>query len=351
MRFAPAAARLLEDEARVLLEIGPRTTLATLARQCALGGRASQAILASLADTPEGDLAAVAETLGRLRAAGIEPDLAGVRGQGATAQGRPAALSVRAPAALDRRRPRRHGTAGPAPARHDDDVVDATPTHATDEATPPELSDTRTRLFALVEEVSGLELTPADADTAWLELGLDSLALTQLALQLQRVFGVQLSFRQVMEQYGTAARLAARLDEAATTLPAARARAVGHDRADRFRVDAARSQQRRRAHGGATLRRAQGLRRDRPHPHPARRADAPATLAPGRARRALHGTHREVQGVHRRASPAHGGPAGSQRLPPAHEGARLPDRRGAFARCARGTSTATSMSTSSMASA
>ena len=222
VRFAPAAARLLEDEARVLLEIGPRTTLATLARQCAPGGRASQAILASLADTPEGESAAVAETLGRLWAAGIQPDW---RAYGDREQRRKVALPLYP---FERQR---HwidaglvgtATAGPAPARHDDDVVDATPTHATDEATPPELSDTRTRLFALVEEVSGLELTPADADTAWLELGLDSLALTQLALQLQRVFGVQLSFRQVMEQYGTAARLAARLDEAATTLPAAR---------------------------------------------------------------------------------------------------------------------------------
>lgn len=228
VRFAPAAARLLEDEARVLLEIGPRATLATLARQCAPGGRAPQAILASLADTPGGESAAVAETLGRLWAAGIQPDW---QAYGDGEQRRKVALPLypfeRQRHWIDAGRSDA-ATSTAALARSDDAGTDEAPPQATDTPPATEASDTRTRLFALVEEVSGLELTPADADSAWLELGLDSLALTQLALQLQRVFGVQLSFRQVMEQYGTAARLAARLDEAAATAraPAAATAAV-----------------------------------------------------------------------------------------------------------------------------
>src|SRR5262249_59452935 len=49
--------------------------------------------------------------------------------------------------------------------------------------------------------------------TPWLELGLDSLTLTQLALQIQRTHAIKVTFRQVMESYPTIASLAALLAE------------------------------------------------------------------------------------------------------------------------------------------
>ena len=65
----------------------------------------------------------------------------------------------------------------------------------------------------LVEDVSGIDVTDADPATTWLELGLDSLTLTQLALQLQRSFGINVTFRQVMERYPSVASLVTMLDE------------------------------------------------------------------------------------------------------------------------------------------
>ncbi|MGH8027450.1 MAG: beta-ketoacyl synthase N-terminal-like domain-containing protein, partial [Pseudoxanthomonas sp.] len=73
VRFAPAVARLLEDPSRVLLEIGPRATLTTLAHQAA-GKRAQPAAVASLSDSPEGEPAAIANALGKLWTLGATPD-------------------------------------------------------------------------------------------------------------------------------------------------------------------------------------------------------------------------------------------------------------------------------------
>ena len=69
------------------------------------------------------------------------------------------------------------------------------------------------RVFA---DLSGIETTPEEAEYQFLELGFDSLFLTQATSSLQKKFGVKLTFRQLMEQYSTIADLAAHLDE---TLP------------------------------------------------------------------------------------------------------------------------------------
>jgi acyl carrier protein len=75
----------------------------------------------------------------------------------------------------------------------------------------------RNRLLAsvreLVEEVSGADISDADPQTPWLELGLDSLSLTQLALQVQRTHAIKVSFRQVMEEFPSVEALVAMLDE------------------------------------------------------------------------------------------------------------------------------------------
>ncbi|MFO1269028.1 MAG: acyl carrier protein [Rubrivivax sp.] len=69
------------------------------------------------------------------------------------------------------------------------------------------------RLRALFEEVSGVELDAVDAEASFVEAGLDSLTLTQVALQLKREFSVPITFRQLMESERSLAALAAFLDE------------------------------------------------------------------------------------------------------------------------------------------
>jgi glutamate-1-semialdehyde aminotransferase/acyl carrier protein len=73
-----------------------------------------------------------------------------------------------------------------------------------------------TDLADSLEESSGLELSVADAKTPFLELGLDSLFLTQFALALGRKFKIKVTFRQLLEHYPTMDALAAHIE---ATLP------------------------------------------------------------------------------------------------------------------------------------
>lgn len=77
VRFSDGVRLLLEDESRILLEVGPGRTLASLARQC-VPPRVERAILASLrhADDPIGDAEHWTGVYGRLWAAGLKVDLA-----------------------------------------------------------------------------------------------------------------------------------------------------------------------------------------------------------------------------------------------------------------------------------
>ena len=72
------------------------------------------------------------------------------------------------------------------------------------------------RLRDIFEDISGVEMAQADGNTLFVELGLDSLTLTQAAGQVKKHFKVNLSFRQLMESYRTFDSLAGYLD---ATLP------------------------------------------------------------------------------------------------------------------------------------
>src|SRR6202030_2479324 len=69
----------------------------------------------------------------------------------------------------------------------------------------------------LLEELSGYDLSQVDPATSLLELGLDSLLLTQAAQVFHRKFGVSITFRQLMEELGSLQQIAEHLD---ATLPA-----------------------------------------------------------------------------------------------------------------------------------
>ena len=78
-------------------------------------------------------------------------------------------------------------------------------------------------LRELFENLSGERITPEHDTESFLNLGLDSLALTQATLEIERRYGVKLKFRRLMEDLDSVARLVALLDE---TLPAEAAPAV-----------------------------------------------------------------------------------------------------------------------------
>ncbi len=78
-------------------------------------------------------------------------------------------------------------------------------------------------LKAFVIDLSGADLADADGDASFLELGFDSLFLTQLTQAIQAKYRVKLTFRQIMEDYPTLGALACHLDRMApaqTSAPA-----------------------------------------------------------------------------------------------------------------------------------
>ena len=79
----------------------------------------------------------------------------------------------------------------------------------------PELLAT---LSSMIEATSGIDVGSASASIPFVELGLDSLSLTQIALRLKQTFKVNITFRQLMERYRSLESLAMFLDN---ELPAA----------------------------------------------------------------------------------------------------------------------------------
>jgi len=216
VRFSAAIAQLLDRPGRVLLEIGPRNTLAALSRQQPLLQKQHMAAIASLADNADGEHATLLAAFGQLWSQGV---------------------AVRADA-LDRRARRRRVRLPtypfekkrywvepqiPAPGNlaSSSTVVTCTspefPMSVLPEAVSPVANaDRRPRIAAqlkdLFEDVAGFDLSDADGDANFIELGLDSLMLTQVALQLQKTFPVKITFRQLMGEYASLDRLTQGLD-------------------------------------------------------------------------------------------------------------------------------------------
>jgi amino acid adenylation domain-containing protein len=226
VKFGPAAAALLAEPRRVLIEIGPRATLSALARQAA-PRRALPAAIPTLADAPDREAEAAAAALGQVWALGHAVDWAGYRA---------GERRRRVPLPLYPFQRQRHWVDAPAQAIAPSPALSAPPPPLSAALgllplpvavptlempvampTPAAPADRRPRMIAsvceLVEEVSGTDVTGVDPNTPWLELGLDSLTLTQLALQIQRAHAIKVTFRQVMESYPSVAALAQMLDE------------------------------------------------------------------------------------------------------------------------------------------
>jgi glutamate-1-semialdehyde aminotransferase/acyl carrier protein len=59
----------------------------------------------------------------------------------------------------------------------------------------------KTELIEIFEDASGIDIAEFSHDTSFLEMGMDSLFLTQIALNLKRKLKIEISFRQLMEDY------------------------------------------------------------------------------------------------------------------------------------------------------
>ncbi len=222
VRFGDALKTLMSTP-QILLEVGPGNTLGTLARQQPNSNAA--VIVSSLSQRDEKspvETASIQEALGQLWVAGATPDWTKVYGQ---EKRRRVSLPtypferklywVDPPAYTANSQMNERPIVVEAE-KFDTQCAGEGVRYSIEPLKEEPMQERKLRLQPIVSEVftqlSGIEVTPDQLEHQFLELGLDSLFLTQATQGIQKKFGVKLTFRQIMEQYSTISSLAGYLD-------------------------------------------------------------------------------------------------------------------------------------------
>jgi natural product biosynthesis luciferase-like monooxygenase protein/amino acid adenylation domain-containing protein len=202
VRFASTVAAL--DQSHVLLEVGPGTTLAPLARQ-SRGGT----VIASQHAPGDRQQHAMLEALGRLWLAGVPIDWSRLRsGERRLRVALPTYPFERERYWIDPAIP-----AQPAPATDRETTPSIAPSPVA--ASEPSCADTVAAIQSVLHELSGVPVERMRSSATLLEIGFDSLFLTQAILALQKRFGVKVAFRQLFEELATIDALAAFIESRA----------------------------------------------------------------------------------------------------------------------------------------
>ncbi|OEZ32100.1 type I polyketide synthase [Variovorax boronicumulans] len=228
VRFSPALQSAADDATHpVFVEVGPRNTLAALVRQHRLPGlapasKAGAVAVSLLHGEPADETRTLRLAAARLWTCGAEVDLA-------LLAPRAGARRVCLPTyPFERKRlwvdiaptapvsPVLPALAPTLPVSLEPIVTAAAPSPdlPMPSSPPPEASraaSVDSRLRALFEDISGIEMAQAEGQAPFGEIGMDSLTLTQAATQIKKRFKVELSFRQLMENYRSFDALAAYL--------------------------------------------------------------------------------------------------------------------------------------------
>ncbi len=209
VRLAEGIKELLNDSERVLLEVGPRRITTTLALQ-QMKDTKTQVAISSLSDTSENDAewTALLKAIGQLWLNGISIDWKSFY----KCEKRHKVALPTYP--FDRKR----FWIEPAYYRVNAGINVAPPEQPVQESTNKEeiagngKEETRQkRIVPLLREIlsdaSGIDLEGVDDFTTFMEMGMDSLLLTQVAFNIQSKFGVKVAFRQLLEELSTLNRL------------------------------------------------------------------------------------------------------------------------------------------------
>ena len=239
VQFAPAITRLLQSEDRMLLEVGPGGVLVMLARQNLMPGQRKIAMVSSLSNSDSGqdDTHSMLQALGEVWARGSKPDWQEIQPQ---AKRQRVSLptypferkrfwlsdahksvdpgEIELPEII--RRPVSSDPAGALPVVTLKEISPMSQTFSTSAASPipaqtqakPRKDTIRAMLIEIFEELSGLDISGEDASASFLEIGFDSLFLTQVTQSLQQKFGIKITFRQLMDDLSTLEALSVYVD-------------------------------------------------------------------------------------------------------------------------------------------
>ena len=233
VQFSRGITQFRDREDCILLEVGPGNVLATLARQHAPKA-ADQIVVSSLTDgTPnctEGT--AIQLALGSLWLGGVDPDWKGYHGEGRIRVSLPTYPFERQRFWLDETadvtealpkvgaqpfsmtlnlNPMPAPAAPIASARPEEIAMNSSPEPPAPKAARKE--KVRAMLAEIFQDLSGVDVLAAGGATTFLEMGFDSLFLTQVTQALQSKFNLKVTFRQLLDAQSSLDALAAYLDE------------------------------------------------------------------------------------------------------------------------------------------
>ena len=225
VRFSAGIATLVRDRSPLFLEVGPGAALSSFALQGAATGRSAIACL----PTQEGEAdEMLAGAVAKLWSAGIAPDWEGYHAGAprsrvplptypfersrhwvdapAVAGASPAVQAPASSAAAILAAPAR-----PEPIRPSLSVQDPVMPVEPVTDTAADRSQLEARIAAIFENLSGRSFAEGESGASFLELGFDSLLLTQAAQGLQTHFGVPIRFRQLLDELASVEAVAAHI--------------------------------------------------------------------------------------------------------------------------------------------
>lgn len=210
VRFAAAVDTLQEQDGRLLLEVGPGTVLATIARQ-QVSKKNTPIVSGFEKNETLTEYYSVLRALGILWLNGLAPDWK------ALYHNQPR-LKLNLPSyAFDKKR---YWLDAPLPVnaiQQQETIAEISVASIQQRPTPQSLMRKELltgKLKELFEDASGIEIEGASTNTNFIEIGFDSLLLTQIATNLKKEFNVPITFRKLFEEYNTINSLAAYLDAA-----------------------------------------------------------------------------------------------------------------------------------------
>ncbi len=216
VRFAPAVSEFLKNPDRILLEVGPGQILTNLVRQHP-GRPPQQTVLPSLrhAQSAQKDYSVLVTALGQLWMSGVPVNW----GQFYSNERRQRTSAPTYPFE------RQKYWVEPLRREHSQFLLPATLPSA---SAPLRMAGVPNRIATALPNrqgqlavntllpklfglLSGLDPAQLDAEKTFLDLGLDSLFLTQASQAIEKVFGVPIAFSQLLDNYPTLNSLAAHL--------------------------------------------------------------------------------------------------------------------------------------------
>ncbi len=212
VRFADGVDALLQHApGAILLEVGPGQTLGPMARQHPAARAQGTAILSTLQDGHDDDLAALG-ALGRLWTEGVAPDWSSLHPGTRRRVTLPTYPFERKRYWVEPVKPALAAASAAAPVAPT--LLPPMPSTVPVPLPPPpdRLTLIRDKIRAVLKHLSGQDQSATDPGVSFLELGFDSLFLTQVAGTFRKEFGVKITFRQLLEDLATMDALAAHLD-------------------------------------------------------------------------------------------------------------------------------------------